>query len=118
MKPSYLAFIIFLGSAGLLFGAGGNPHMTTVRVRYFVNDLDSSIDFYSKLLGFHVDSHPSPNFAILSLGDFRLLLNTPTGPAGAAQPMADGKRPQPGGWNRIELVVDDLSGEVARLRSD
>jgi catechol 2,3-dioxygenase-like lactoylglutathione lyase family enzyme len=71
---------------------------------------------YSERLGFDVDVHPAPGFAILSHGDLRLLLNTPSGGGGAAQPMPDGRRPQPGGWNRIQLEVDDLTDQVETLR--
>jgi catechol 2,3-dioxygenase-like lactoylglutathione lyase family enzyme len=90
--------------------------MTTVNVRYFVHDVDAAIAFYSERLGFDVDVHPAPGFAILSRHDLRLLLNTPSGGGGAAQPMPDGRRPQPGGWNRIQLEVDDLTDQVETLR--
>jgi catechol 2,3-dioxygenase-like lactoylglutathione lyase family enzyme len=90
--------------------------MTTVSVRYFVHDVDAAIAFYSERLGFDVDVHPAPGFAILSRDDLRLLLNTPSGGGGAAQPTPDGRRPQPGGWNRIQLEVDDLTAQVETLR--
>ena len=91
--------------------------MATVSVRYIVDDVDAAIAFYSERLGFQVDMHPAPTFAMLSRGDLRLLLNAPNGPGGAAQPMPDGRRPEPGGWNRIQLEVEDLAGEVEALRS-
>jgi catechol 2,3-dioxygenase-like lactoylglutathione lyase family enzyme len=87
-----------------------------VTVRYIVDDVDAAIPFYTEHLGFGVEMHPAPGFAILTRGDLRLLLNAPTGPGGAAQPMPDGRRPEPGGWNRIQLEVDDLAGEVETLR--
>jgi catechol 2,3-dioxygenase-like lactoylglutathione lyase family enzyme len=90
--------------------------MTTVSVRYFVHDVDAAIAFYSERLGFDVDVHPAPGFAILSRHDLRLLLNTPSGGGGAAQPMPDGRRPEPGGWNRVQLEVDDLTDQVETLR--
>jgi catechol 2,3-dioxygenase-like lactoylglutathione lyase family enzyme len=90
--------------------------MATVSVRYFVHDVDAAIAFYRDRLGFHVDLHPAPGFAMLSRGDLRLLLNTPGGGGGAAQPMPDGRRPEPGGWNRIQLEADDLTGKVEALR--
>ncbi len=90
--------------------------MASVTVRYIVDDVDTAIAFYSGQLGFHVELHPGPGFAMLSRGDLRLLLNTATGPGGAAQPMPDGRKPEPGGWNRIQLPVDDLVREVGRLR--
>jgi catechol 2,3-dioxygenase-like lactoylglutathione lyase family enzyme len=90
--------------------------MASVSVRYFVDDVEAAIAFYSERLDFDVDVHPAPGFAILSRGDLRLLLNTPGGGGGATQPMPDGRRPEPGGWNRIQLEVDDLAREVETLR--
>jgi catechol 2,3-dioxygenase-like lactoylglutathione lyase family enzyme len=92
------------------------PNMATVSVRYIVDNVDAAIAFYTAHLGFDVDSHPAPSFASLSRGDLRLLLNAPTGPGGAAQPMRDGRKPTPGGWNRIQLEVSNLADMVATLR--
>ena len=89
--------------------------MTTVNVRYIVDDVDAAIAFYGERLGFDVAMHPAPGFAILSRGDLRLMVNAP-GAGGAGQPMPDGRMPEPGGWNRIQLEVDDLAGEVDALR--
>ena len=91
--------------------------MATVSVRYIVDDIDATIGFYRDRLGFEVEMHPGPGFAVISRGDLRLLLNTPGGPGGAAQPTPDGRSPEPGGWNRIQLEVDDLDGQVETLRS-
>jgi catechol 2,3-dioxygenase-like lactoylglutathione lyase family enzyme len=88
----------------------------TVSVRYIVDDVDAAIAFYTEHLGFDVEMHPAPGFVSLSRGDLRLLLNAPGGPGGAAQPMPDGRVPEPGGWNRIQLEVDDLAGDVEALR--
>ena len=90
--------------------------MTTVNVRYIVDDVDAAIAFYGERLGFDVAMHPAPGFAILSRGDLRLMVNAPGGGGGAGQPMPDGRVPEPGGWNRIQLEVDDLAGEVDSLR--
>src|SRR5215207_11608138 len=90
--------------------------MATVSVRYIVDSVDAAIAFYTQRLGFTVDARPAPAFAILSRGDLRLMLNTPSGPGGAAQPMPDGRKPEPGGWNRIQLHVSDLESEVETLR--
>jgi catechol 2,3-dioxygenase-like lactoylglutathione lyase family enzyme len=90
--------------------------MPSVWVRYFVNDLDAAIAFYCERLGFALDLHPGPGFAALSLGPLQLLLSTPTGGGGAAQALTDGRRPEPGGWNRIQLRVEDLDTQVEQLR--
>ena len=89
--------------------------MATVSVRYIVEDVEEAIDFYTRHLGFGVELNPAPGFAVLSRGDLRLLLNAP-GAGGAGQAMPDGRRPEPGGWNRIQLEVRDLAGEVERMR--
>jgi catechol 2,3-dioxygenase-like lactoylglutathione lyase family enzyme len=89
--------------------------MTAVSVRYIVDDVDEAIAFYTAHLGFRVDLHPAPGFASLSRGNLRLLLNTP-GAGGAGQAMPDGRKPAPGGWNRIQLEVDDLAATVEALR--
>ena len=90
--------------------------MAPVTVRYIVDDVDAAIAFYTQRLGFAVELRPAPGFAIVSRGNLRLLLNPPTGPGGAAQPMPDGRKPEPSGWNRIQLQVDDLASEVEALR--
>jgi catechol 2,3-dioxygenase-like lactoylglutathione lyase family enzyme len=87
-----------------------------VSVRYIVDDVDSAIAFYTGSLGFRVERHPGPGFVMLSRGELRLLLNSATGLGGAAQPMPDGRRPEPGGWSRIQLEVEDLVSEVETLR--
>jgi catechol 2,3-dioxygenase-like lactoylglutathione lyase family enzyme len=91
--------------------------MATVSVRYIVHDVGAGIDFYTSQLGFKVEMNPGPGFAMLSRGDLRLLLNTAGGGGGGGQPMPDGRRPEPGGWNRIQLEVPDLAETVERLRS-
>jgi catechol 2,3-dioxygenase-like lactoylglutathione lyase family enzyme len=89
--------------------------METANVRYIVEDVDASLAFYTDNLGFEVVMHPAPTFAILSRGVLRLMLSAPAGPGGGAQAMPDGRRPEPGGWNRIQLEFSDLEAEVARL---
>ena len=84
-----------------------------VSVRYMVDDVQESIDFYTKHLGFEVRMSAAPAFADVIRGNLRLLLSGPTSSAG--RPMTDGEKPGPGGWNRIHFVVDDLDAEVARL---
>ncbi len=90
--------------------------MNRVRVRYMVKDLDPAVAFYTQNLGFRVEQQRAPNFAMLSRGNLELILSTPFGPGGAAKPMLDGRKAEPGGWNRIIINVDDLEGEVGRLR--
>ena len=113
--------ILVIGSIGaLLFAATPQSKeqsdMATVRVRYMVNQLEPAVEFYTKYLGFEVKQQAAPNFAMLSRGNLELVLSTPFGPGGAAKPMADGRKAEPGGWNRIIINVTDLPAEVARLR--
>jgi len=89
--------------------------MPTVNVRYMVNDVDAAIAFYTTHFGFEVLSNLAPAFADVVRGELRLLLSGPQSSAG--RPMPDGRRPEPGGWNRIHFVVDDIGAEVARLRA-
>ena len=89
--------------------------MSTVNVRYMVDDVDAAVAFYTTHLGFTLLSNASPAFADVTRGDLRLLLSGPTSSAG--RPMPDGRIPAPGGWNRIHFVVDDLAAEVERLRA-
>ena len=90
--------------------------MTTVQVRYIVHDVDAAIGFYTGHLGFHLDMHPAPAFAMLSRGDLRLVLSAPNPAAGGGQPMTDGRQQHPGGWNRFAIEVSDLGAMVLRLR--
>jgi catechol 2,3-dioxygenase-like lactoylglutathione lyase family enzyme len=89
--------------------------MSTVNVRYMVDDVAAAVAWYTKHLGFTLLSNAAPAFADVTLGSLRLLLSGPTSSAGRTMP--DGDRPRPGGWNRIHLIVDDLPAEVARLRA-
>jgi len=87
----------------------------TVNVRYMVDDVATAIDFYTRHFGFTTLSNQAPAFADVVRGNLRLLLSGPTSSAG--RPMPDGRQPEPGGWNRIHFVVDDIDAEVERLRS-
>lgn len=89
--------------------------MATVSVRYIVSDVDAAVAFYTQQLGFTVELRPAPGFALLARGDLRLLLNAPG--AGGAGQEAGGRTPEPGGWNRFQLTVDDLASTVDRLRA-
>jgi catechol 2,3-dioxygenase-like lactoylglutathione lyase family enzyme len=90
--------------------------MSRVSVRYIVDDVDAAIAFYRDLLGFEVVMRPAPPFAMLSRGDLVLLLSAPSGQGGGGQAMSDGTAPEPGGWNRFQIEVEDLEAEVGRLR--
>jgi len=87
----------------------------TVNVRYMVDDVDAAIAFYTGHLGFSLLSNASPAFADVARDDLRLLLSGPKSSAG--RPMPDGRQPGPGGWNRMEFVVDDIAAEVERLHA-
>lgn len=89
--------------------------MSTVSVRYIVAAVDAAIPFYTELLGFQLDAHPAPGFAIVSRGDLQVMLNQP-GAGGAGQAMPDGQLPEPGGWNRVRIEVDDLPATVGALK--
>ena len=90
-------------------------NMDFVSVRYIVDDVDEALAFYTELLDFEVLMRPAPGFAAIRRGPLRLLLNAP-GAGGAGQAMPDGRRPEPGGWNRIQVQVEDLAATIARLR--
>jgi catechol 2,3-dioxygenase-like lactoylglutathione lyase family enzyme len=96
---------------------GGDPNVNddTVSVRYMVDDVDESIDFYTSHLGFTLKSNRAPAFADVIRGNLRLLLSGPASSAGRSMP--DGREPEPGGWNRIHFIVDDIDAEVERLRT-
>jgi catechol 2,3-dioxygenase-like lactoylglutathione lyase family enzyme len=87
----------------------------TVNVRYLVDDVEASVDFYTRHLGFTV-LNAFPAFADVQRGNLRVLLSGPQ--SSAARPMADGEQPVPGGWNRIHFIVEDIEAEIARLEAD
>ena len=86
-----------------------------VSVRYMVDDVERVRDFYVGMFGFEVGLDAPPAFAEVTRGNLRLLLAGPKSSAG--RPMPDGRRPGPGGWNRLHFVVDDIETEVERLRA-
>jgi catechol 2,3-dioxygenase-like lactoylglutathione lyase family enzyme len=90
------------------------PPDEIVNVRYMVTDVEESIAFYTKLLGFELLTNFAPAFADVQRGNLRLLLAGPTSSAG--RPMPDGAKPGPGGWNRVHFIVEDIETEVAQLR--
>jgi catechol 2,3-dioxygenase-like lactoylglutathione lyase family enzyme len=90
--------------------------LNALMVRYIVNDVDAAIAFYAKNLGFRVNAQSGPYFAILTRENMQLVLSPPKGPGGGSQPMPDGRRPEPGGWNRIIVKSGNLDDEVGVLK--
>ena len=91
--------------------------LNALMVRYIVNDVDAAIEFYSRHLGFQVTAQTGPYFAILSRDNMQLVLSPPKGPGGGSQPMPDGRRPEPGGWNRIIVRSSHLEDDVKVLKN-
>jgi len=87
-----------------------------VSVRYIVDDVEAAIAFYTTHLGFQLRSSAAPAFADVVRGRLRLLLSGPESSGGRTLP--DGRQPEPGGWNRIHLIVDDIDAEIDRLRGE
>jgi len=95
--------------------------MSTVSVRYIVNDVDEAAEFYTRHLDFHLDMHPDPAFAMLTRGDLRLVLVSPVSadhPGGGSRPLPDGTPQRPGGWNRFMVQVPDVDAAAAGLRRE
>jgi catechol 2,3-dioxygenase-like lactoylglutathione lyase family enzyme len=90
--------------------------MASVQVRYIVRDVPAAIAFYTQHLGFRLEMHPAPAFAMLSRGELRLVLSLPNPSAGGGQPMPDGRQQEPGGWNRFAVYLDDIASKVDELR--
>ena len=90
-----------------------NPLM----VRYIVNDVDAAVAFYTLHLGFRASAQSGPHFALLERDNLQLVLSPPQGPGGGSQPMPDGRKPEPGGWNRIIVKSSNLESEVRVLRN-
>ncbi len=84
-------------------------------IRYFVTDVQQAVDFYTKSFDFKLQQQFGPNIAILRHGDLTLWLAGPN--ASASRPMPDGRKPEPGGWNRFVIEVADLRATVAKLKA-
>lgn len=90
--------------------------LNALMVRYIVKDVAESVAFYSNHLGFRVSAQTGEYFALLERDGLQLVLSPPKGPGGGSQPMPDGRKPEPGGWNRILVQTGSLEGDVERLR--
>ena len=90
--------------------------LNALMVRYIVNDVDIAVAFYSQHLGFRVVAQSGPYFAILSRENMQLVLSPPKGPGGGSQPTPDGRKPEPGGWNRIIVQSSKLEDDVDVLK--
>jgi catechol 2,3-dioxygenase-like lactoylglutathione lyase family enzyme len=95
----------------------GRKKYPIVQVRYIVTDIDKAIEFYTQQLGFRLEMHPAPAFAILSRGDLQLVLSVPNPQGGGGQPMPDGTQQEPGGWNRFAIEVSNLQAMVEELEN-
>jgi len=84
-------------------------------VRYLVADVDAAREFYTGQLGFELVEQFGPAIAMVRYGDLTLWLAGPV--ASAARPMPDGRKPEPGGWNRLVVEVEDIEARVAQLRA-
>jgi len=90
--------------------------LNTLMVRYIVNDVDAAVAFYTRHLGFRVTAQSGPYFAIVERENLQLVLSPPKGPGGGSQPMPDGRKPEPGGWNRIIVQSGNLEGDTDGLK--
>lgn len=87
-----------------------------VQIRYIVTNMDDAINFYTHQLGFKLEMHPAPAFAMLSLNNLRLVLSMPNPSAGGGQSLPDGTQQKPGGWNRFSIEVNDIHEKVETLK--
>jgi glyoxylase I family protein len=99
-----------------LFLPGMNENAATIMVRYIVNDVEASVAFYTNKLQFQTNAQSGRDFAMLARDNLRLVLSPPVGPGGGSQPMPDGQRPQPGGWNRVILPTSNLEKDIGALK--
>ena len=90
--------------------------LNALMVRYIVNDIDAAVAFYTNHMGFSVSAQSGPDFALLARENLQLVLSPPKGPGGGSQPMSDGRKPEPGGWNRIIVKTANLEGDVEVLK--
>jgi glyoxylase I family protein len=94
------------GKQGFVLGFHG--------VRYQVKDVRRSVEFYTGQLGFNLEHQQLPAFASVSLGELTIFLSGPE--ASGSRPLPDGRRQEPGGWNRVVLRVADLPSRIEALK--
>jgi len=100
------------------FGEGDfTMKLNALMVRYIVNDVDAAVAFYSQRLGFRITAQSGSDFALLTREDLQLVLSPPKGPGGGSQPMPDGRRPEPGGWNRIVVRSSNLEDDIETMKN-
>ncbi len=90
--------------------------LNSLMFRYIVNDVDEAVAFYTEHFGFRVEAQSGPYFALLERDNLQMVLSPPKGPGGGSQPTPDGRRPEPGGWNRIVVRTRNLEHDVEILR--
>jgi len=95
-----------------------NENAATIMVRYIVDDVEASVAFYTSKLQFHATAQSGPHFAMLARNNLQLVLSPPKGPGGGSKPMPDGRRPEPGGWNRVILPTSNLEKEIDTLKKE
>ena len=91
--------------------------LKTLMVRYIVESVEASVAFYTRHFGFQLKGQSGPAFALLERENLQLVLSPPRGPGGGSQPTPDGRRPEPGGWNRIVVRTDSLDRDVEELKN-
>ena len=118
MLNPFLAALFGLGLLAMVSStAGAKPDGSGFRiagVRYQVKDVDRSVEFYTRHLGFKLEQKPAPAFASVSLGGVTLWLSGP-GSSGS-RPLPGGRAQEPGGWNRLVLQVEDLPSRVEEMK--
>ncbi len=115
---AWAAVIIGCSALPQLAQAQGSAGDDRARVRYIVVDVPKAVAFYTHDLGFHLDAQSGPSFAMLSRGPLQLVLSPPQGRGGASRAPPEGRRPAPGGWDRIILATENLSSAVKTLRDN